>query len=338
MSKANTAFITGIAGQDGSYLAKLLLENGYSVHGSIKDPADSNELWRLRQLGILDQVQVTALNLADINEIKLKFAEIQPSEVYNLAAQSSVGASFKDPLTSFTSDGIYPVNLLEVIRTSLPETKFFQASSGEIFGPSTGSLLDENSTVHPTSPYATAKAFAYFAVGNYREAYKIFACSGIMFNHESTLRAPEFVTKKIALKVAAIAKGDKTPLEIGNMDAKRDWGYAPEYVSAMHLMLTNETADDYIVATGELHSVREFIETAFQVIGKDIVWEGSEMNEIGKDKVSGELLVKVNPEFYRPVDAEALGGNHNKITEKLGWEPKVKFAELVKLLVENELN
>lgn len=341
MSATKTAFITGIAGQDGSYLSKFLIESGYTVYGSVMDVNNQADFWRLEKLRVKDQVKLVTLDLGDIADIESKFAEIQPAEIYHLAAQSSVGLSFKQPLETFISDGIYPINLLEVIRTKFPETKFFQASSGEIFGNSgqaAESKLNEQTSVSPKSPYATAKAFAHFAVQNYRDSYQVFACNGIMFNHESPLRAPEFVTRKIALKVVAISKGDSTPLEIGNMDSKRDWGYAAEYVQAIHAMLQHETADDYVVSTGELHSVREFIEAAFKLINKEIVWEGSGTNEIGKDKNTQEILVKVNPEFYRPIDVAALGGDSSKIKQNLGWEPKVKFSQLVEELVKAELN
>lgn len=337
MSKAKTAFITGVAGQDGSYLAKFLIELDYSVYGSVKDLNDKEELWRLDKLGMQDKVNLVTLDLADVAQIGNVFTDIKPDEIYHLAAQSSVGFSFKQPLETFIADGIYPVNLLEVIRIHFPDTKFFQASSGEIFGNKGQQQLNEQTPVSPQSPYATAKAFAHFAVQNYRDSYKVFACNGIMFNHESPLRASEFVTRKIALKVAAISKGDTTALEIGNMDAKRDWGYAAEYVQAMHAMLQHHSSGDYVVATGELHSVREFIEVAFRLVDKEIIWEGTGVNEIGKDESSGEVLVKINPEFYRPIDTAALGGDNSKIKQELGWEPKVKFSDLVELLVKVEL-
>jgi GDPmannose 4,6-dehydratase len=330
------ALVTGISGQDGAYLAKLLLEKGYEVHGAFRRTSEMH-LDRLRFLGIEERVQFVPVELLEFTNIYSAIDRIEPDEIYNLGAQSFVGVSFDMPV--FTSDvtGLGPLRLLEAVRRINSKIKFYQASSSEMYGKVQATPQNEKTPFYPRSPYAAAKLFAHWAAVNYRESYDMFVCSGILFNHESPLRGLEFVTRKITHAVARIKLGLQKDLSLGNLDASRDWGYAKEYVEAMHLMLQQPKPDDYVVATGENHTVREFIEAAFDRIGIGIVWSGSGVNEIGKDKSSGNTLVKIDPQFFRPAEVDFLIGDSSKARKALGWRPRTNFKDLVGLMVEHDL-
>jgi GDPmannose 4,6-dehydratase len=330
------ALITGIRGQDGAYLAKLLLEKGYEVYGADRRSGEGG-FWRLKELGIEKDVKIVYMDLLEFTNILRTIEKIKPDEIYNLAAQSFVAASFEQPILTSDINSLGTLRLLEVIRTVKPDTKFYQASTSEMFGKAKTLPLNEESYFYPRSPYAVSKLFAHWITVNYREAYNIFACSGILFNHESPLRGTEFVTRKVSLAVARIKYGKQDKLVVGNLDAKRDWGYAPEYVYGMYLMLQNDKPDDFVLATGEAHSVREFIEEAFRVAGFEIYWEGKGLEEKGKDAKTGKVLVEVSPEFYRPAEVDVLLGDYSKAKKILGWEPKTTFKELVRIMVEEDL-
>jgi GDPmannose 4,6-dehydratase len=330
------ALITGIRGQDGAYLAKLLLEKGYEVYGADRRSGEGG-FWRLKELGIEKDVKVVYMDLLEFTNILRTIEKIKPDEIYNLAAQSFVAASFEQPILTSDINSLGTLRLLEVIRTVKPDTKFYQASTSEMFGKAKTLPLNEESYFYPRSPYAISKLFAHWITVNYREAYNIFACSGILFNHESPLRGTEFITRKVSLAVARIKYGKQDKLVVGNLDAKRDWGYAPEYVYGMYLMLQNDKPDDFVLATGESHSVREFIEEAFRVAGFEIYWEGRGLEEKGRDAKTGKVLVEVSPEFYRPAEVDVLVGDHSKAKRILGWEPKTTFKELVRIMVEEDM-
>ena len=330
------ALITGIRGQDGAYLAKLLLEKGYEVYGADRRSGEGG-FWRLKELGIDKDVKVVYMDLLEFTNIFRTIERIKPDEIYNLAAQSFVAASFEQPILTSDINSLGTLRLLEVIRTVKPDTKFYQASTSEMFGKAKTLPLNEESYFYPRSPYAVSKLFAHWITVNYREAYNIFACSGILFNHESPLRGTEFITRKVSLAVARIKYGKQDKLVVGNLDAKRDWGYAPEYVYGMYLMLQNDKPDDFVLATGESHSVREFIEEAFKVAGFEIYWEGRGLEEKGRDAKTGKVLVEVSPEFYRPAEVDVLVGDYSKAKKILGWEPKTTFKELVRIMVEEDL-
>ena len=315
------ALITGITGQDGAYLAKFLLDNGYDVYGTYRRLSSPN-FWRLQYLGIFDKINLIPVDLSDTGSILEAIKVAEPDEVYHLAAQSFVGASFETPIATGDISGLAVTRILEVIRQVNPEIKFYQASTSELYGNSRSEgLLNEDTPFRPASPYAAAKLYGYWITRIYREAYGIFAVNGILFNHESPLRGLEFVTRKISNAVAKIALGLEKELRLGNLDAKRDWGYAPEYVESMWLMLQQDEPDDYVIATGEAHSVREFCEIAFDVVGLD--WQE---------------YVKVDKRFMRPLDVNYLCGDYSKAKKKLGWEPRTKFKQLVKIMVKEDLN
>lgn len=327
------SFITGIFGQDGAYLAQLLLKKGYKVYGSdIKGVSD----WRHRELGIKGKIEKIYLDIADFKETKKIFSLIKPDEVYNLGSQSFVLDSFYSPLTTFERDAIETAWLLESIRQVNPSTRFFQASSYLIFG-KTGPKPDGSSLYLPDSPYACAKLYSHWLTVTYRRIYKMFACSGILFNHESPLRGEQFVTRKISIAVAKIKLGLLSKLTVGNLDSKRDWGYAPEYVEAMWRMLNHSVPNDYILGTGKSHSVREFIEEAFKNIGCLIIWSGKGLKEKGFDKNTGKLLVDISPKYFRPLEEKPLHGDYSKTKRILGWKPKVSFKKLVSLMVEADI-
>ncbi len=330
------ALITGITGQDAAYLAKLLLERGYEVYGGYRRSAHL-DFWRLRELGIERDVKIVLFDLLEFTNIFSVIKEIQPDEVYNLAAQSFVAASFKQPIMTAEIDAIGVLRILEALRTLKPEAKFYQASTSEMFGKAQAIPQDEKTPFYPRSPYAVSKLMAHWATVNYREAYNMFTCSGILFNHESPLRGVEFVTRKITYGVARIKYGLQDKITLGNLSSKRDWGYAPEYVEAMWLMLQQDKPDDYVIATGETHSVREFVELAFKAVDIDIEWEGEGLNEKGIDKKTGKVLVEVSPKFFRPAEVDLLIGDYSKAKEKLGWKPKTTFPELVQIMVEADV-
>lgn len=334
MSKA---LITGITGQDGSYLAELLLEKGYEVHGLIRRSSTDNTE-RIRHL--LDGPKKVTLHYGDMTDagsLSRLLYRIKPTEVYNLAAQSHVKVSFDMP--EFTADvnAIGTVKLLECIRDVNKYIKFYQASSSELFGKVREIPQNENTPFYPRSPYAVSKQYAYWITVNYREAYDLFACNGILFNHESPRRGKNFVTRKITTGIADILTGKSECLYLGNLDAKRDWGYAGDYVEAMWMILQQNEPDDYVVATGETHTVREFCELAFRNAGINLTWIGEGVNEKGVDMDTGRELVKVSSEFFRPAEVDLLLGDPAKAKSKLGWKPRVSFEELVAIMVKCDL-
>jgi len=329
------ALITGIVGQDGSYLAKLLLEKGYEVWGGDRRSGDGS--CRLEDLGIEKDVDVVSMDLLELTNIYKVIEKVEPDEVYNLAAQSFVQASFEIPILTVDVNALGALRLLEVLRCLRSGAKFYQASTSEMFGNAREVPQTEKTPFYPRSPYGAAKLFAHWITVNYRESYGMFACSGILFNHESPLRGLEFVTRKITHGLARIKYGLQDRLLLGNLDAERDWGYAPEYVEGMWQMLQHGEPGDYVLATGETHSVREFVEKAAEVAGFDIRWEGKGTETRGIDRRSGKVVVEVSPEFYRPAEVGVLVGNPEKAMEKLGWRPRTHFEELVRIMMEADL-
>ncbi len=313
------ALITGITGQDGAYLAKFLLSKGYKVFGTYRRLSTPN-FWRLQYLGLFDKVELLPVDLLDSFSIIESIKLTKPDEIYNLAAQSFVGASFEQPLASAEITGLGVVKFLEAIRNIAPDVKFYQASTSEMFGDNHFTEQSEDTVFDPSSPYAAAKLYAHSMVNIYRKGYGLFACTGILFNHESSLRGLEFVTRKITNAVAKIQLGLEDSLELGNIESKRDWGYAPEYVEAMWLMLQQETPDDYVIATNETHTIKEFLEVAFESAGLD--WE---------------KYVRIDERFMRPVDVRYLKGNYQKSFDKLGWEPKTRFNGLAEIMLKSDL-
>ncbi len=337
-----TALITGITGQDGAYLAEFLLNKGYIVHG-IKRRSSSFNTARIDHLYKDPHERNVNFfmhygDLTDSTNLIRIVQETQPDEIYNLAAQSHVQVSFETPEYTANSDGLGTLRILEAIRILGLEkkTKFYQASTSELYGKVQEIPQSETTPFYPRSPYAAAKLYAYWITINYREAYGMFACNGILFNHESPIRGETFVTRKITMAVANIKKGLQEKLYLGNLDAKRDWGFAGDYVEAMWLMMQQDKPDDFVIATGETHSVREFVELTFKEMGFEIRWQGKGSEEVGIDTSTGEVLIEIDPRYYRPTEVDILVGDATKAREKLGWEPKVKFKELVRQMVKAE--
>jgi len=336
MSK-KIAFLTGITGQDGSYLAELLLEKGYEVHAILRR---SSVFTSKRIDHILNDIHLHTYHgdLTDSSNLHRLISNIQPDEIYNLAAQSHVAVSFEVPEYTGEVVGIGTARLLDAIRDLKLECKYYQASTSELFGGIPGTEPQNLQTpFYPKSPYAAAKLYAYWLTVNYREAYDIYACNGILFNHESPRRGETFVTKKITKAVAQIHKGKQDKLMLGNMNAKRDWGHAKDYVEAMWLMLQQNHPKDYVIASGETHSVREFTELAFREINIDIAWQGEGVDEKGIDRKTGKVLVEINPKYFRPVETELLFGDATEAELELGWKPKTSFHELVSCMVKYDL-
>ena len=329
------ALITGINGQDGSYLAELLLSKNYEVHGLIRK-SSTNNLDRINH--ILPQIHLHYGDLSDSLSLIKIIQEVKPDEIYNLAAQSDVKASFDIPEYTADIDAIGTLRLLEACRfCGLDQkVKFYQASTSELFGKVEECPQSETTPFHPYSPYAIAKQYSYWIVKEYREAYGMFAVNGILFNHESERRGEEFVTRKITKSAARIMNGTQNHLELGNLDSLRDWGYAKDYVEAMWLMLQNDTPDDFVIATGEQHSVRDFVNETFKHYGVDIVWQGKGIEEVGINSSTGKILVSVNPKFFRPTEVDNLCGDASKANQILKWKPKVSFKELVKIMTESD--
>jgi len=334
--------ITGITGQDGSYLTELLLEKGYEVHGIIRRQSSQNTEridHILNDPVFADRVFLHYGDLTDSSNAHALIREIQPDEVYNLAAQSHVAVSFEVPEYTAEATGVGTIRLLEAVRQSGLPIRFYQASTSELFGglPETAPQ-SEATPFYPKSPYGAAKLYSFWITKNYRESYGMFACNGILFNHESPRRGETFVTRKITIAVARIAKGVQEKLTLGNLDAKRDWGFAGDYVEGMWRILQQDVPDDYVLATNETHTVREFVEKAFAEMGVSIRWEGEGSDEKGYDAKTGKLLVDVSEQFYRPAEVELLWGDSTKAERELGWKRKIGFAELVKMMVAADLN
>ena len=332
------AIITGITGQDGAYLAQLLLDKGYTVYGTYRRTSSVN-FWRIEELGVCKHPNLHLVEY-DLTDLSSSIRLLQTSgaiEVYNLAAQSFVGVSFDQPVTTAEITGIGPLNLLEAIRIVNPKIRFYQASTSEMFGKVQAIPQIESTPFYPRSPYGVAKLYAHWMTINYRESYDIFACSGILFNHESPLRGREFVTRKITDSVAKIKQGKLDVLELGNMDAKRDWGFAKEYVEGMWRMLQADEPDAYVLATNRTETVRDFVSMAFKAVGIELDFKGAADAEIGVDSATGKTLVRVNPKFYRPAEVELLIGNPEKAKQKLGWEPRTTLEELCAMMVQADL-
>lgn len=333
-----SAIITGITGQDGAYLAQLLLDKGYRVFGTFRRTSSVN-LWRIEELGIADhpQLRLVEYDLTDLSSSIRLLQQSEAREVYNLAAQSFVGVSFDQPLTTAQITGIGPLNLLEAIRIVDPTIRFYQASTSEMFGKVQSVPQNEQTPFWPRSPYGVSKLYAHWSTVNYRESYGIFGCSGILFNHESPLRGREFVTRKITDTVAKIALGQLDCLMLGNIDAKRDWGFAREYVEGMWRMMQADEPDTYVLATGRTETVRNFVQRAFQAIGRTIVFSGEGETEIGVDADSGATLMRIDPRFYRPAEVDLLIGDASYAREKLGWTPQTSLETLCDMMVQADL-
>ncbi|KAF6684763.1 GDP-mannose 4,6-dehydratase [Pantoea agglomerans] len=333
-----SAVITGITGQDGAYLAELLLDKGYKVFGTYRRTSSVN-FWRIEELGIKQNpnLHLVEYDLTDLSSSIRLLQESKATEVYNLAAQSFVGVSFDQPLTTAEITGIGPVNLLEAIRIVNPKIRFYQASTSEMFGKVQAIPQKEDTPFYPRSPYGVAKLYAHWMTINYRESYNIFASSGILFNHESPLRGQEFVTRKITDSVAKIKLGKLDVLELGNMDAKRDWGFAKEYVEGMWRMLQADEPDTFVLATNRTETVRDFVSMAFKAAGIELRFEGKDDQEVAIDVATNKVVVKVNPKFYRPAEVELLIGNPQRAKDILGWEPKTTLEELCAMMVEEDL-
>lgn len=329
-----TALITGITGQDGSYLAELLLKKNYEVHGVVRRSSTFNDqrISHLYEKGL----ETHYGNLTDANGVNRLVEKIKPDELYNLAAQSNVAVSFEQPEYTTNVDALGTLRLLDAIRDCSKEIRFYQASTSELFGEAREMPQNEETAFYPQSPYATAKLYSYWITKNYRKAYDIFACNGLLFNHGSKRRGKRFVTRKITRAIARMEFGLQDKLSLGNLDAKRDWGYAPEYVKAMWKMLQQDNPDDFVIATGETHTVREFVEKAFEITGRKLIWSGEGLNEVGKDQ-DNNVLVEIAPRYFRPAEVNALLGDASKAEEKLGWKAETRFRELVRLMVESDL-
>jgi GDPmannose 4,6-dehydratase len=333
-----TAIITGITGQDGAYLSELLLQKGYAVYGTYRRAASTN-FWRMNELGITDHpnMHLVEYDLTDLSSTIRLLEKAQPDEFYNLAAQSFVRVSFDQPITTADITGVGVVNILEAIRIVNPKIRFYQASTSEMFGKVQEIPQRESTPFYPRSPYGVAKLYAHWMAINYRESYDIFCTSGILFNHESPLRGQEFVTRKITNSIAKIKLGKSDVLELGNMDAKRDWGFAKDYVEGMHLMLQADEPDTFVLATNRTETVRDFVSLSCAAVDIDLKWEGSGEDEIGKDAKTGKTIIRINPQFYRPAEVELLIGDPTKAKEVLGWEPNTTLEELCKMMVEADL-
>lgn len=332
------ALVTGATGQDGAYLSRYLVDLGYKVFGAYRRAASTN-LWRLSELKLLDEANFSLIELditdpvSCINAIKVA----KPSEIYNLAAQSFVGASFKEPLHTSYASGIAVLNLLEAIRLSDKSIKFYQAGTSEMFGKVQAIPQNESTPFYPRSPYGVAKLYGHFMSINYRESYDIFAACGILFNHESPLRGLEFVTRKITNSAAKIALGKLDCLELGNLEAKRDWGFAKDYVEGMHAMLQAPKADTFVLASGITTTVRDFVKMSFEALDIALVFEDEDVNEVARDKKTGKVVVKVNPEFFRPAEVDLLIGDASKAKEQLNWSAKTNLNELCAMMVKADL-
>lgn len=343
-SGRKVALITGVTGQDGSYLAEFLLKKGYEVHGIIRRSSSFNtgRIEHLSANPLTHEGGNLKLHYGDMSDttcLAKIIADIKPCEIYNLAAQSHVQVSFAMAEYTTNVDGMGVLRLLDAVRTCgfTDKVKIYQASTSEMFGKVQEIPQSETTPFYPRSPYGVAKLYAYWIMVNYREAYGMFACNGILFNHESPRRGESFVTRKITRAVAKIHLGTQEEVHLGNLDSKRDWGHAQDYVEAMWMMLQSDEPDDFVVSTGEVHSVREFAVLAFNHVGINIVWEGKDKQEVGKDKETGKVRIRVDPKYYRPTEVEFLQGDYSKVNKKLGWKPTVSFLELVKEMVESDV-
>lgn len=328
------ALITGITGQDGSYLAELLLEKGYEVYGIMrrKSVVDYGNVWHIKE-----KLHLIYADLTDLTSLVSALNTAKPDEVYNLAAQSFVGISWQQPAATAAIDALGVTNILDAVRIAKPDARFYQAATSEMFGKVQEVPQTEKTPFYPRSPYGAAKLYGYWITKNYRESFQMFACSGILFNHESERRGKEFVTRKITYGAACIRLGVQEYLELGNLDAKRDWGHAQDYVNAMWMLLQNKEPQDYVIASNETRTVREFAQQAFHHVGIEIAWEGEGVQEVGRNRENGKVLIKINPEFFRPAEVELLWGNPAKAEAELGWKREISFEQLVERMVKSDL-
>ena len=336
MAKQKTALITGVTGQDGAYLSELLLNTQYKVYGLVRRSSTPN---RVNISHFIDHGNFVPFygDLTDTNSLLSMLRDTKPDEIYNLGAQSDVGISFDIPVSTGDINALGTMRIIDCVRTLNLDTKIYQASTSELFGKVQETPQTETTPFYPRSPYGVSKLYAYWAIKNYREAYDMFGCNGILFNHESPLRGENFVTRKITKAVAEMyARDRKDPIELGNMDAKRDWGHAKDYVKGMWQMMQEMESDDYVLATGEIHSIRELVQTAFKYIGETVLWGGTEKNEEGYNS-RGDLIVKVNPDFYRPAEVDILCGDPSKAEKKFGWERLYTFENLISEMVEKDI-
>lgn len=331
-----TAFIAGVTGQDGAYLSRALIDKGYHVVGGTRDTSEEN-LWRLRELDVRDEVDLVTFELIDETNIRETLEEIRPDEIYNLAAQSSVSSSFERPIYTNEVNAMGTLRLLEAVRLMGLGARFYQASSSEMFGESSQER-SETTAFHPKSPYGISKVFGHWCAVNYRESYGVHSSSGILFNHESPLRDPKYVTRKISLGFARIREGKQESIQLGNLDAQRDWGYADDYVEAMWKMLQEEEGGTYVISTGETHSVRDFTEAVAEFHGIDLEWRGEGIDEVGIDRRTGNDVVTVNPEFFRPSDIEAVSGDAAKAGRQLKWSPTHGFKDIARMMAKADLD
>lgn len=330
-----SALITGVTGQDGAYLSELLLGKGYEVYGAQRRTSSTND-WRLRELNVADRINYVSLDLAEESNIYRLIRSLKVDEIYNLAAQSFVSTSFEQPIYTTQINAVSVCRLLEAIRLTERPIKFYQASTSEMFGKSVETPQSETTPFYPRSPYGISKLYGHWTTVNYRESYGMFACSGILFNHESPLRGSEFVTRKSVIALARLRHGGTATLKLGNLNARRDWGFAGDYVAAMWAMLQNPTPDDYVVATGKTWSIRDFVSLAGASFDFEIEWKGEGEDEIGVDRRSGRTLIEVDPQFYRPAEVDILMGSAKKAMERLNWRPEVSFEQLVEMMARTE--
>ena len=330
------ALITGVSGQDGAYLSKLLLEKNYKVVGTDRRSARASN-WRLKRLGIENKIIFEEMEISEIYEVDRIFNKYNFDEVYNLAAQSFVGTSFNSPLNTANITGLGVLRILETIKAKNKRIKFYQASSSEMFGDVLENFQSEKTPLNPQSPYAIAKVFGHYMTQNYRESYGMYAVSGILFNHESPLRGEEFVTRKIIIGLIRIIKGDLDYLELGNINAKRDWGFAKEYVEAMWLMLQQKKPEDYVVSTGKTYSIKDFINKTVKILNLKTKWTGKGLDEKLLNTSNGKIIVKINPKFFRPAEVNILKGDASKAKKKLKWVPKTNLENLIKIMIDDEI-
>lgn len=331
-----TALVTGISGQDGAYLAKELLSNGYKVYGGLRRTSNYN-LWRLDRLGIKNEIEFVDFELLEQSNISKTIKNLKPTEVYNLAAQSFVGVSFNQPVYTAHASGLSVLSIVEAIRENSPETKFYQASTSEMFGKVAEIPQSEKTPFHPRSPYGVAKLFGHWTTKNYRESYNMFCSSGILFNHESPLRGEEFVTRKITKGLVDIKQGKLTSLKLGNIDAKRDWGFAGDFCNGIYKILQHNQPDDFVLATGETHTIKEFIIEACKALDLSIDFIGADIDLKVIDTKTNKIIIEIDPKFFRPCEVDLLIGDPSKAKELLGWKPTMNFNKLVQHMVEEEL-
>lgn len=335
-TKKKTAVITGISGQDGAYLAAFLLNKNYRIIGIERRSARSDN-WRLRKLGIENQIIIEDIDIKEFHNVNRLFDKYKIDEVYNLAAQSFVKSSFDNPIETANVNALAVLNFLEIIRNKFKKIKLYQASTSEMFGHHGQKLQDENTIFHPRSPYATSKTFAHYSVQNYREAYKIFAVNGILFNHESPLRGEEFITRKVTLGLSRIVLNKLDCLSLGNLYSRRDWGFAGDYVVAMWKMLQSKTPKDYVISTGKDYSIKDLINTCTKILKLKTKWVGSGINEKLINKETGKIIIKIDKKFFRPTEVNFLKGNSFLAKKELGWSPKTNFYNLIKSMIESDL-